>query len=1617
MTLNRTNGSCSSRTRQFMLPQSVTCVLTIVASLLALFSFAPSAMAQTTMGIPPFATLEHHQYETINLSDLGTMFAVPVRNKPGAIPFAFMLQQQKTIMKDPNILVWDLWGNFLSGQMTSRGIPTAHPTTYQDMGLCADGTVSQAQKAWVVVDWAQTQHPMPASFWADTHGCFQFTATASPIDQSGYTVTITAVPPSGVAYTIWDRSGNIMGHGSTSSITDPIGNSVTATTSGSTVTYADTLGTTAMTANLNSNTTGVDTYSYLDANGATQRYTVNWTSYNWRTNFGCHSINGSYPSDNSSNGLTPFPTKITLADNSVMSLTYEQTPGYATSYKTGRLASITLPTGAVISYSYSGGDSGYGLNCVDGTTAIMKRTTPDGTWTYSHTPPSTSGGNSQTTVTDPAGNQTILTFSQLFLLQKMVYQGSQSTGTLLLNEIVSYNGGQSPVAYPITQKRSETHVPGKTQYAYSVTTYDPTYGNTLSTKSYDYSGALLSDKELTYFTPTPCGNGQTFPIHDRVTKSQIKDANGVVAAETDLGYSCTGLTATASDATGQTQFYYGTHGQPTSIYFPTGEQIFYSYLTGQDCNDDLPTSVADTQQSYPSTLSTQYTWDCNGGVITSVTDANQQSTQYTYGDPLWRLTASTDPLGNTTNYNYGVGGVSNGSSLAFGASVVNTVITADSQGRRALKQTIHGPGSGSYDTTSNLYKPASMYNYVSLPCVAALSSGCVAGAPGTFTYYDALGRTTSIKDGGGGIVTLSYNQNDVYKSLSPIPTGEKIKATQSEFDGLGRVSSVCEISSAPDATSCGQSVAQTGYRTSYAYDAASRLVSVTQGQQTRTFTYDIEGRIRSENNPESGLTQYFWDTSPSTPGVPCYPGSQPGRLGKKYDANGNTTCYNYDLHGRLLDMTYSGPNATGGVNRYFVYDTATVNGVAMANAKGQLAEAYTSTCEATCTKITDIGFSYSARGEVTDVWESTPNSGGYYHPTAEYWANGALKNLWISTLPSITYGVDGEGRTSTVSASSGQNPVLNTTYNAASEVTGVTFGSGDSDAFTFDPNTNRMTKYAFKVNGVSETGTLTWNLNGTLASLAIVDPFNSPDSQTCSYLYDDLGRLGTPTGSAAASVSCGSAWSQTISYDRYGNVTKSGSISWQPGYNSSNKYTLAGTSYDANGNLLNDTFHAYTWNVEGRPLTIDTTTLTYDALGRVVEQNISGTPNEVVYTPLGTKLGQFQGSTIQQLYVPLPGGSSAEYLSWGLSHYRHPDWMGSNRLESSSNTTTHQILDNNAYAPFGEPYVQTGNGEISFTGQNKDTDWLQYDFLARQYDPKQGRWISPDPLSVGAVDPGDPQSWNAYAYAGNNPLVFSDPDGRDFGDFDSLDSLAFDINLPVAPIIGDDSFTTGICVPNPCSATDGATLGGGLSTAEQMTEAGSVGYWMDEWDNMQSGLAQMGSGHGGSGSGWSTVQNTLDLAGMIPGPIGTIANFSSAGISLYEGHYGQAALSLAFAIPVVGSVAEFGRAAEVAEEGFSSFRTFKRAYGAAEEGNQWHHIVEQGGQNIERFGAEAIHSPSNLLQIPKDAHIGKDGVSAYYSSKDTFTNGMTVRQWLATKSFEEQREFGVKVLKDKGIIP
>ena len=112
---------------------------------------------------------------------------------------------------------------------------------------------------------------------------------------------------------------------------------------------------------------------------------------------------------------------------------------------------------------------------------------------------------------------------------------------------------------------------------------------------------------------------------------------------------------------------------------------------------------------------------------------------------------------------------------------------------------------------------------------------------------------------------------------------------------------------------------------------------------------------------------------------------------------------------------------------------------------------------------------------------------------------------------------------------------------------------------------------------------------------------------------------------------------------------------------------------------------------------------------------------------------------------------------------------------------------------------------------------------------------------------------------------------------------------------------------------------------------------------------------------------------------------------------------------MVGPAAAEGAGARV----FGSFSSLKRALGAAGEGKQWHHIVGQTFGNTIRFGPRAIQSSDNLIAVEESVHRQ---ISAFYSSKAEFAGGKTVREWLSSQSYEAQKEFGMRVLRDYGVI-
>jgi RHS repeat-associated protein len=190
-------------------------------------------------------------------------------------------------------------------------------------------------------------------------------------------------------------------------------------------------------------------------------------------------------------------------------------------------------------------------------------------------------------------------------------------------------------------------------------------------------------------------------------------------------------------------------------------------------------------------------------------------------------------------------------------------------------------------------------------------------------------------------------------------------------------------------------------------------------------------------------------------------------------------------------------------------------------------------------------------------------------------------------------------------------------------------------------------------------------------------------------------------------------------------------------------------------------------------LATDVWTFVYDALGHQVEWSSNGT-----YESSSLRLGNFKLSAIGQnpFYseYPFPGGSLFSENGGGTG-VQLGDWLGTSRAFWGYTGGTWG--QSGAHAPFGETYAYNNGYSKDFTGQPSDGNMgnTAYYFPERHYQSGQGRWLSPDPAGLAAVNPTNPQSWNRYAYVMNNPLTNVDPLGLDYCQ-DSMGGMVSDDN-------------------------------------------------------------------------------------------------------------------------------------------------------------------------------------------------------------------------------------------------
>jgi RHS repeat-associated protein len=131
-------------------------------------------------------------------------------------------------------------------------------------------------------------------------------------------------------------------------------------------------------------------------------------------------------------------------------------------------------------------------------------------------------------------------------------------------------------------------------------------------------------------------------------------------------------------------------------------------------------------------------------------------------------------------------------------------------------------------------------------------------------------------------------------------------------------------------------------------------------------------------------------------------------------------------------------------------------------------------------------------------------------------------------------------------------------------------------------------------------------------------------------------------------------------------------------------------------------------------------------------------------------------------YVPFQGRELARYTYTTYFDFTHPNALGSGWI---SNDGSNNLVQDWLFYPWGQPWETAGASYDShFAGNHAAlqapnlADFTMYDTYFRFYAPSPGRWHSPDPLGG---DITNPQSWNRYAYALDNPCSVTDPLGLD----------------------------------------------------------------------------------------------------------------------------------------------------------------------------------------------------------------------------------------------------------------
>jgi len=605
--------------------------------------------------------------------------------------------------------------------------------------------------------------------------------------------------------------------------------------------------------------------------------------------------------------------------------------------------------------------------------------------------------------------------------------------------------------------------------------------------------------------------------------------------------------------------------------------------------------------------------------------------------------------------------------------------------------------------------------------------------------------------------------------------GNKRRETK---DAFGNIIAVWE----PNGTgSVGSYEVPKGQLTRYGYDALGRLEFVrrhinadalhTSDAVTRT-TYDTLGRKVHSDDPDSGVSIYGYDAN--------------GNLIRSVDARGAEIIGSYDPLNRLASITF--PDVTNGatLKHAYKYDTGTGT-----NLVGRLSSVSSPNCV--------ISYSYDDEGRIAGVNRRIENV-DYLTTTQHDYAGRETMKVYPDGMRLLyTYDPTTQALDQISDPDSGQVWLADVAMSKFGTVAAFALGNGTVRTNTFD-YVGRATRLLTR-SGTASLSDLRYDFDPNSNILGIRELAGPIPLGDMHYDYDALDRLTAAWGRTMSGMDAGTAGNPAFQYDydtlgrmafnsRFWEPTYSGyaleyeySASRSSGYPTHGvigiRFTKAGSppidahrfEYDAAGHLVrstnevgaktaNDLSRTYLWDALGRPVSIQqgtkTVSLQYDHTRNRMKKT-GGNGDWVVYvgdimevTKSGITKYVFAGK--QRIATIKPNDETLFYMS---------DHLRSSTLVTDAGGIVVQRMD---YEPYGAPIENSRSGNPSvlrhtYTGQEADFETGLMYYRARYYDPVVGMFISPDRFVASSFDP---QAFNRYAYARNNPMRYVDETGEAF---------------------------------------------------------------------------------------------------------------------------------------------------------------------------------------------------------------------------------------------------------------